>query len=848
MSTKQKLPAIDSTQGVSDPATRKILNQLKEIIETREHNRGGFLEKGVTVRDLINAGIASAQGTNLNQNDTVVTIINDNSNLDSGFTDQTVPTTPTGLTANGAFENVLLTWDSASYSNHAYTEIWRSGTDDIGTATKVGTSRSSIYADPVGGGASNYYWIRFVSLANLVGSYNDTNGTLGTTAADPAYLRSQLADQIQETELYSTLNDRIDLIDDASTGLTRQYILKVNDKGHITGIGFGTTNPVDEAPFSDFIIQADRISFVTPAATWLASTAYAENQFVIPTDQTGIPNSIVYKCTTAGTTGATEPSWNTVVGQTNNDGTAVWTAFTRQELFPFVLSGDTLYLDTASIENTSITDAKIGTLNADKLFVTSGTIASALIGTGEITDLMIGSYIQSTNYSAGNAGWKINKDGSAEFHNLIVYDSNGDAIFQSGGRTLNRTFVNATEPTTGVIDGDLWIDTGNSNRINVRESGVWQARQDGAISTSQQTADGKNTVFVAGNAGNTYEPTATRIGDIWFDTDDDDALHRWSGSAWVDLGSVAAALTAAQNAQSTADGKINVFYQTGIPSNGTGDDGDFSIDTSNNKMYTKTSGVWGETLSDDIAQAITDAANADAKADGKVTTFFALSSSAPTAEGNGDLWFETDTKILKRWDGANWVPAGLGDLAAIDQITTGNASTYIQSASIDTLQLAGQSVTFPTTAINRGNGTLYDETDDTDWLTVQSSTVTGVENSAPILTWAKSNFWLEVESSVPSTDCTVDLRVRITFTYENPPGFTVNTVPIDDETILTVTSTGSGNVVTSSVDFFDMFSYTVPHTADQDVLFEFRTVKTTGSGTWDFRAIDRSLVSIHTKR
>jgi hypothetical protein len=56
-------------------------------------------------------------------------------------------------------------------------------------------------------------------------------------------------------------------------------------------------------------------------ATWAANSSYALNGKVQPT----ISNSRYFVCTTAGTSGGTEPSWNTTVGATTTDGTAVWT-------------------------------------------------------------------------------------------------------------------------------------------------------------------------------------------------------------------------------------------------------------------------------------------------------------------------------------------------------------------------------------------------------------------------------------------------------------------------------------------------------------------------------------------
>ena len=55
---------------------------------------------------------------------------------------------------------------------------------------------------------------------------------------------------------------------------------------------------------------------------WVAETAYSVGDCVQPTT----PDGFRYRCTTAGTTGASEPTWNDAsIGATTTDGTAVWT-------------------------------------------------------------------------------------------------------------------------------------------------------------------------------------------------------------------------------------------------------------------------------------------------------------------------------------------------------------------------------------------------------------------------------------------------------------------------------------------------------------------------------------------
>ncbi len=57
--------------------------------------------------------------------------------------------------------------------------------------------------------------------------------------------------------------------------------------------------------------------------TWTASRAYALDDRVSPTTADGR----LYKCTTAGTSAGSEPTWNTTVAGTTSDGSVTWTTY-----------------------------------------------------------------------------------------------------------------------------------------------------------------------------------------------------------------------------------------------------------------------------------------------------------------------------------------------------------------------------------------------------------------------------------------------------------------------------------------------------------------------------------------
>ena len=106
------------------------------------------------------------------------------------------------------------------------------------------------------------------------------------------------------------------------------------------------------------------------------------------------------------------------------------------------------------------------------------------------------------------------------------------------------TTYSGTAPTSPSI-GDVWFDSSDSLKLKRWDGTAWvsmrdlgiaaaaagAAAADAAATAAQTTANGKNKVFYTASA-----PTAVSVGDLWFDTDEDNKLSKWSGSAWEAFG------------------------------------------------------------------------------------------------------------------------------------------------------------------------------------------------------------------------------------------------------------------------------------------------------------------------
>ena len=262
-----------------------------------------------------------------------------------------------------------------------------------------------------------------------------------------------------------------------------------------------------------------------------------------------------------------------------------------------------------------------------------------------------------------------------------VYGGFGGGTFITGDEvavnTLTANHISANSITTNELNFTPVQDTDVIARINASAEGIFITADRVAISgsttfTANYDPSDKRQVY-------TSEPTTPYyIGDIW--TDGTDIYYcsnarasgaftagDWTLAAdWTNDDTADQAITDAATSQAAADGKIVTFIQAGVPT--AEGAGDLWIDSGNeNRIYRATAegddeiggGEWVIARDTDIAQAITDAAGAQATADGKIVTFY--QDGIPTSEGIGDLWVDTnDSNKLYRAAsaGANQITAG----------------------------------------------------------------------------------------------------------------------------------------------------------------------------------------------
>lgn len=88
---------------------------------------------------------------------------------------------PTGVTASGAFQNIVVSFNRPLYAGHSHTEVWVNNSDNFATKVFLGQTSSTIFNHRTGNGVTKYYWVRHVNKNGIAGSFQDDNGVFAST-------------------------------------------------------------------------------------------------------------------------------------------------------------------------------------------------------------------------------------------------------------------------------------------------------------------------------------------------------------------------------------------------------------------------------------------------------------------------------------------------------------------------------------------------------------------------------------------------------------------------------------------------------------------------------------------
>lgn len=473
---RKRLPSLVSQLA---PDLRQFLNRLREFVESPD----GV----VTKKELSDSGAFSRSSTG------ALTF------LGGTGTTCTAPPAPSNLQVTGSMTSIILEWDGAGYGDcYAYTEIWKSTTNNITNANLAGTTVAGLFADAVGSDAGYYYWVRFVNTENVAGGYNSTSGSLGETSPDTAYLIDQLTGALQASELHSTLTSRIDLIDGPVTlagsvaariqtettarttadtaiasdittlqttvggnttsiqtnsssinGIEAKHTVKIDNNGYVTGYGLISTANTG-TPTSEFAVVADQFSIapVNTDNTLADGSPFFHRTAPTVINGTTVPAGTYMKAAYIHDASIT----NAKIGTAAIDSAKIVDAA----------------ITTAKINNAAITEAKVAnaaitTAKINNAAITNAKIANAAVGTAQIADASINNAkitgaIQSSAYVAGSAGWQIDKAGDAEFNDATFRGTIDVSSATSGARleiTNSRIKVFDSAGVLRVQIGDL---------------------------------------------------------------------------------------------------------------------------------------------------------------------------------------------------------------------------------------------------------------------------------------------------------------------------------------------------------------------------------------------------------
>ena len=448
-------PLTNVPTTVSDPQLRLFLQQVKDSITT-------FASR---------AELAAAQAGLLGG------AIGD---LKTVVADTTKPKGVTGLTTSASFGGINLTWapvlspQASTYQRGvSHIEVWRSTSQYLApsldpangasgnfefekatTAVLLGVAKSDMYVDyiddasvdaqlaEIAAHASDpgysgpsiptyYYWVRAISTGGTKGpisgaaSGTPPYGVEGHPVTRPENLLALLNHRLTESQLYTTLGDKITLIPVLQAQLSSTQSALTSTTSVVSGHSASLTSLTASLSSTNSNLTAvqQQTNSNSASITSQAASISAHSSSIASTQALVTPLSAQW---------TTKTQVGELVGgigfYNNGSTTQFYVAANNFSVYSpgstslsFAVNNGKVVMDGAFIKDATITNAAIYSLNVSKLVVDNRAyLMDTVIGVGSITNAYIGDTIESSGYIPGVTGWHLSKTGASEFQSVKV--------------------------------------------------------------------------------------------------------------------------------------------------------------------------------------------------------------------------------------------------------------------------------------------------------------------------------------------------------------------------------------------------------------------------------------------
>lgn len=174
------------------PAEKRWAQSVNDSLQQLTGEKGNKLDSAVTFADLINSGLAETLNIQILGGGGSLVSDSGGVNILKSVTDGGIdfPTAPTGVSADGAFKNIIIDWDYPNYQGHSHTEIFVADTNSFASVeiTKgrlspkfLGQTTATVLNHAVGNNQTKFYWIRHINKNGVAGPVHSTSGVTATT-------------------------------------------------------------------------------------------------------------------------------------------------------------------------------------------------------------------------------------------------------------------------------------------------------------------------------------------------------------------------------------------------------------------------------------------------------------------------------------------------------------------------------------------------------------------------------------------------------------------------------------------------------------------------------------------